>query len=201
KITIENDYELELVRFQQGEYLCRVGDDREYFSILVDGRAKVFTTVASGKTLLYSFYQDFGYIGDVELMMNKPFVAYIECLTQTYCIRISLKKYEGKLLEDTKFMRSVSQQLADKLDHISSNSCSNLLIPLENRLAGYIITVTTEDIFTENLTHLADHLGVSYRHLLRIMRLFCDKGYLGKSSNGYRILDLEMLEELGSNIY
>ena len=64
--------------------------------------------------------------------------------------------------------------MALKLASLSVSNSVNILYPLENRLASYILaSYTNEDNNnTENLTQIAEFLGTSYRHLLRVVKEF-----------------------------
>ena len=61
------------------------------------------------------------------------------------------------------------------------------LYQLENKLCGYILHTSKEDVFKSNLTHLADYLEISHRHLLK------EKG------SKYRILNIKGIQERGVN--
>lgn len=200
-LTLSNKYEIQLCEFHAGEYVCHTGDEANYIYFFLEGKAKVYTMTESGKSLLFSFYQEFGFIGDVELMIDKPMVANVECITNVYCFRISTIRYRDLLLEDNKLLRTIAAQLARKLNNISSNSARNLLYPLENRLAAYIISMSKESYFNENLVQTAELLGTSYRHLLRCLKKFCENRYMEKIENGYCINNYNKLVELGESVY
>ena len=96
--------------------------------------------------------------------------------------------------------------LAKKLDYLCINSSTNLLYPLEKRLASYINTVAIfmespdgdEYLwFNENLTYLAELLGTSYRHLLRTLNDLCTQGVIHKEKEGYRVVDKVHLSKIG----
>lgn len=200
-LTQEHNYEIQLCEFDAGEYICHAGDEAQYIYFFLEGKAKVYTMTESGKSLLFSFYNNFEYVGDVELMMNEPMVANVECITKIYCFRISIVRYRQVLLNDNKLLRSIASQLASKLNNISSNSARNLLYPLENRLAAYIISMNKEMYFSENLVQTAELLGTSYRHLLRCLKKFCENKYMEKLENGYQIINYDKLVELGDGVY
>ncbi len=83
------------------------------------------------------------------------------------------------------------------------NSSINLLYPLENRLASYILATgeridNNEEIikFNENLTEIAELLGTSYRHLLRTLNNLSCKGAIRKKINYFQVLDEKILKSL-----
>ncbi|WP_167957851.1 cyclic nucleotide-binding domain-containing protein [Anaerosporobacter faecicola] len=200
-LTMERRYELQLCQFRQGEFVCRAGDELRYLYFFLVGKAKVYTMMETGKSLLFSFYDTFDLIGDVEFILGTPIQCNVECMTQVYCLRISLLNYREELLQDNRLLRGISNHLASKLSGISNNSARNLLYPLENRLAAYILSMEKEDIFSENLVQTAELLGTSYRHLLRCIKKFCEYGYMKKEGKGYSIIEQKKLLELGERVY
>jgi CRP-like cAMP-binding protein len=80
---------------------------------------------------------------------------------------------------------------------------------LENRLAGYILAAgeridsngLTTISFDENLTQISELLGTSYRHLLRILNSFCQKGAMVKKGSHYEVVDDRMLKGLAADLY
>lgn len=90
------------------------------------------------------------------------------------------------------------------MDSSSRNGSINLLYPLENRLASYIMaTMGNENRieFDETLTEIAELLGTSYRHLLRTINNLVSKGILRKDKAGYEVIDEEMLSSLAIDLY
>ncbi|WP_310602532.1 cyclic nucleotide-binding domain-containing protein [Anaerosporobacter sp.] len=200
-LTLENNYEIQLCEFNIGEHVCRAGDESNYIYFFLEGQAKTYTTTESGKSLLFSFYDDFEFVGDVELMTSQAMVANVECITKVCCFRIPTVPYRQLLLQDNKLLKTIATKLALKLNNISSSSARNLLYPLENRLAAYIISMNKEFYFNENLVQTAELLGASYRHLLRCLKKFCENNYMEKLENGYYINDYDKLVELGESVY
>lgn len=200
--------DLELFRVNRLEYICFQEQEMTYLWFLVEGRAKVIKTLANGKTLLLSFYEGFGIIGDVELVQETPINCTVQALTTCYVVGLSVQKAKMLLKEDVKLLNFICRKLAGKLENISTSSSINLLYPLENRLASYINMVAGESehdvgkrCFNENLTQLAEVLGVSYRHLLRTLNRLCQLGILDKEKEGYIIIKEDRLEELGESLY
>ncbi len=96
------------------------------------------------------------------------------------------------------FLRYISSSLATKLSRNTRNCSFNLLYPLENRLATYILASNEDLRFHENLTLLSELLATSYRHLLRVLTQFCTIGLLKKYDSYYEIINFEALEELSN---
>ena len=200
---------MELVLFKKNEYICRENEDINYLFFFVEGKAKVYTTLSNGKSLLLCFYQEFKVLGDLELMNSQTASTNVQVIEDAYCIAISLEKAKSYLFNDVKFLRYVCASLSEKLNRCSKNSSINLLFPLENRLASYIL-VTGESIdnnekktikFNENLTEISELLGTSYRHLLRTLNILCVKGAMVKKDNCFEVVDEMILRKLAADLY
>ncbi|MGL4736185.1 MAG: helix-turn-helix domain-containing protein, partial [Cellulosilyticaceae bacterium] len=67
----------------------------------------------------------------------------------------------------------------------------------EKRLCAYILEVAQEDVLEDRLTNVASALGISYRHLLRMLKGLCEASLLRKEKEGYRIIDRKGLAARG----
>ncbi|MBE6022175.1 MAG: cyclic nucleotide-binding domain-containing protein [Cellulosilyticum sp.] len=198
----------ELIKVNRLDYICTQEEPLEYVCFLVEGRAKVVKALANGKTLLLSFYEPFEVIGDVEIIKAMPAVCTVQALEQCYLLALPIDKVRAVLKKDIKFLNFICNVLSKKIDYISHSSSINLLYPLENRLANYIdktSTLVNDDrggrCFSENLTQLAELLGISYRHLLRTLNGLCQAEILERRKEGYRITNEEQLRKLAEALY
>lgn len=215
---------MELFHYKKFDYLVKEDDVIHRLLFLVKGKAKVFTNLSNGKSLLLCFYQNFRVLGDIEVIgastpstnvggesrktNSDKAVTNVQAIEDTYCIGISYEKVRKYLLEDSKFLRYICVSLGVKLTRCSKNSSINLLYSLENRLASYLYTTGERDsnkrnriCFNENLTQIAELLGTSYRHLLRTLNLLCEKKILVKTDEGYEVLDEKTLVHMSADLY
>ncbi|MCT8975277.1 transcriptional regulator YeiL [Clostridium sp. CX1] len=198
----------ELFLFSKGDHVCREGESLRHLFFLVEGKAKVYSSLSNGKTILICFYNSGSIIGDVEFMKLEPANSNFQVIEDSYCIAISLERVREYLLDDTKFMQFMCRSLSEKLIRLSKSSSINLLYPLENRLASYILATATSTyinearamIFSENLTELANLLGTSYRHLLRTLKMLCKSEILEKKNTYFKIIDLDRLKNLAADL-
>ena len=101
------------------------------------------------------------------------------------------------------------KSLGKKFINASISSSINILYPLENRLASYLLAVAPEDndlsnldgIITYKFTEMADLLGASYRHLIRTINKLCEDKIIRKERNLITILDRNALKELAGDLY
>ncbi|OPJ56258.1 transcriptional regulator YeiL [Alkalithermobacter paradoxus] len=197
---------MELFLFRKNDYICKEGNETKYLFFFVDGKAKVYITLSNGKSLLLCFYENFKVLGDLELIDTKPASTNVQAIEDSYCIGISLDNVRKYLLDDSKFLRFICNSLSDKLNRCSNNSSINLLYPLENRLASYILaTGKNMDnkiiVLNENLTEISELLGTSYRHLLRTLNILKEKRVIHKENDNFIVIDEVTLKKLAADLY
>ena len=190
------------VTYESGEFLCMEGYDMKYLLVLLDGKAKVSITTSDGKVLLLCFYMSGGIFGDVELMMDTPETkSNVQAVTRVTCIGIPLDVNKERLKGNLYFMNYVAGSLARKLDRCSKNSAFTILHTLESRLCSYMLLASEQGIFQEKLTEVAELLGTSYRHLLRTLEQLCKQDILRKEQYGYRIVNMQLVQQKGDEYY
>jgi len=200
--------QMTLYMFNKNEYICREAEQLENIFFLVDGKAKVSKHLENGRSLLLALYTPLKIIGDVEFIRNNATDCSVQAIEDTFCIGIKLDVVRSKLTKDCKFLLKICDYLGEKLTSNSNNSSINLLYPLENRLASYIVAFTDLDndkikkiMFKESYNEISELLGTSYRHLNRTLNKFCLDGILKKYNREYFIEDFEKLLYLAGDLY
>ncbi|OKP82479.1 hypothetical protein A3844_18510 [Paenibacillus helianthi] len=200
---------MELRRYSDGEAICSVGDHLEHLYILVQGRLKIHTLLPNGKSLLVRFARPMSLIGDVELLRQYPVknevVSVDESLLLVAGRELVLKEFE----QNTVLLRYLVGELSHKMYTLGQTTALNLLYPLENRFASYLLSLfadsggqRVEEIRTATLAETADLLGTSYRHLNRIVRRFVEEGIIERRKGSLSVLDQNKLALLANgNLY
>ncbi|WP_299997450.1 cyclic nucleotide-binding domain-containing protein [uncultured Clostridium sp.] len=186
---------LELFSLNKGDFLINEGECSDYLYFLVSGKLKVFSHSTSGKIMSLNLFNSFEIIGEIGSLWNNPPTASVQASSKAYCIGISMK-HRDILLNDVIFLRYICKNLGERLSYMNNTTCINLYEPLENRLASFILKTEENGVFSYNLTECAELLCASYRHLLRVINLFCSTNKLIKEGKSYKILDRDYLESI-----
>ena len=186
---------LELFSLNKGDFLINEGECSDYLYFLVSGKLKVFSHSTSGKIMSLNLFNSFEIIGETGSLWNNSPTASVQASSKAYCIGISMK-HRDILLNDVIFLRYICKNLGERLSYMNNTTCINLYEPLENRLASFILKTEENGIFSYNLTECAELLCASYRHLLRVINLFCSTNKLIKEGKSYKILDRDYLESI-----
>ncbi|HWQ77561.1 MAG TPA: cyclic nucleotide-binding domain-containing protein [Anaerovoracaceae bacterium] len=185
--------------YKKGELICEQGAPLEDLLIVTEGRTKVCSMAANGKTLLFCFNDPGTILGEVELMTHTFTSSSVFAITDVQCIIIPNERYRDYLLSNIKFMNRICLIMAEIVAQNSINNASNILYPFESRLCAYISMTQENGRFCQKLTELAEFFGTSYRHLLRTLDNLCTKGLIEKTPQGYVIKDDLKLRKLGIN--
>jgi len=194
-------------RYDKGVAICEVGQPIEWLWFLVEGRAKVFMPMENARQLLLCFYHPLQMFGDLEIFEEDPrAMTMIETLTPCVCLGLKREFVIAHLASDPVFLRQLCLSLGRKLGRVNRNSAINLLHPVENRMASYILGTATRDsgekpVFSGNLTQIADFLGTSFRHVHRTMQGLCAQGFLAKQGTRYTILNEPELQKRAVGIF
>lgn len=201
---------MELFCFDKGELICVKGSEMKYIYFLVNGKLKVYTLHDNGKSILLRFYKPLNLLGDVEFLSGFKIQCNVESLNETTLIGIPFIVLHENASCDSKFLKFIIKSLSQKVYTTSNLTSMNLLFPLENRFASYLLSISVDDctdsnisqIKTTNLTELAALLGTSYRHLNRIMNDFIRNDIIQKEKGIIKIKNINRLKELsGGNLY
>ena len=200
---------MSLYKYDRGEGICKTGDEMQNIYFNVMGKLKIYTMRENGKSLLLRFNKPLSILGDVELINKHNVKCYVDSLTDSILIGISFEDIKKHAYDDSLFLRFVIRHLSHKLYTISNATSLNMLYPLENRFASYLLSVSSDEnnsrideLRTNKLTELANLLGSSYRHLCRVINELEASEVIRSEARKIVIVDYAKLKELaGENIY
>ena len=191
------DY-IQVYEYKRGEWIIQEGTPPEHLFYVLEGKAKIYMTHQNGKVSLLNFINRFEYIGEMELLNEVYYSKGIQTSTNMICFAIPFHSCRNLLLADAIFLRHLSIFLSTKASYMAAKYSQSLAFPLENRLADFILQTADDDLYKEKHITVCDFLGVSYRHLLHVFSQFCDKNFLQKDRNSYKIIDKPALTELAN---
>ncbi len=189
---------LELCHFKRGEHLCNENEITSCLYFLVEGRTKIYTTHRNGRISLIEYNAPVSIIGEMELIGTRQKTIAVQALEDCYCIMIRLHECRRQILNDPVFLLRLSQYLSERTVRNTRNFVANQAHPLEERLCAFILTAQINGCFTEPLTESSEYLGVSYRHMQRVIAKLCNANILTRCREGYQITDMNYLVEHSS---
>lgn len=180
--------------YRFGEALISEGVDSAFLFLITDGRAKVCHAVPNGKSLILNFYVSNGLIGEAEFFSGCTLGdSTVTALDRFRYIAIPIAPNRAALEQNLAFTRCAAHALGEKMQKVGRIAAENTLCSADVRLCRYIRDAAIDGRFRDVMQDVASSIGVSYRHLYRMLADLCTDGILQKTSSGYRILNAEAL--------
>jgi len=194
-----------IFEYAKGEMICENGNKINHLFLLVEGEAKVFTTLGNGKIYLLRIENPLSVYGDLETLMQHEYTANVEALNKCICIGIPMAHIKSVYLDHAPFLKFLCLSLANRLDKVSQMSTSNILLPLKNKLASYLLAhkeLDTNNIYVKSsFVDIAEQLGTTYRHLNRTINEMCLEGLMNKRGKIMEITRIDDLKALAGHTY
>ena len=190
-----------LVRYKKGEIIALYGDKADKLFFLVKGTIK-FSCIADNYEEFFFFNaRNEGLFGEVEYVMDIPLITQSEVMEECDCIVIPVEENRNLLDHDLKFQVFLTHILAKKYDDIRRHYMDIESYPLEVRFARYLFADRRSDTI-EDLQQISRAIKCSYRQLLRIVKKFCENGWIRhmEQKGKYKIVDRKALEKLMNHI-
>ncbi len=196
---------MDLFEFTKGEFICESGMDMEYLFFLVEGETKVFTLLENGKTYLLRVEEPLTVYGDIEIFRSDIYSANVVALTSCLCIGLPAGFVRQRYLDHPPFLRFLCEELGHRLHTISYKSTEDIYMPLINKFAGYLLIHLEKGsdtlVLPSGFGDISEQLGVTYRHLSRVIRQLQEEGTIGKNGREVCIKNMERLRELGGKTF
>ena len=192
---------IELIYYEPEEYIIDAGEISKYLLFMVNGECRFFAISADGTYVSFGAVDDFDIFGEVSSLWGLVPASNVQAVKPTYCIGIRLSKYREILLNDNRFLRYLCQLISTRVVTANEALTTYVSAKAESRLANYISQHLKDNLFTASLKRCSEAIGISYRHLIRLMNSFCDRGILSKSGRKYYVINTDALTELTSDAY
>ncbi|AKN30384.1 XRE family transcriptional regulator [Clostridium carboxidivorans P7] len=190
---------LSLVEFDDGDFIYKEDSLPSYLFYMIKGNAKLYLTHKNGKVSLINFLKAPCFIGEMELIKAQQCTNEVQALCNCICFSFDISKCSKLLLDDKVFLKYLCFFLSKKAIENTTNYTQNQAYPLKNRLASFILLTNSNGLYVEKHSEVCEYLGVSYRHLLYVIADFCKSGILKKTTNGYKIINMKLLNKIAKN--
>ena len=174
---------------------------RQNVLFLLSGTLCVHANRMDGSTMLIRRCEDLILLGDMELMGYTDTSNTVQ--TKTKCVFAAIDRtfLQGYMLRDSTFLLTVCRSLAEKLARFGALQTTRQMGSAEQNLADRIRERADErNLYQENLRDAAMTLGISYRHLHRLLHGFVVRGILAHAAKGYRVLDAAALKQIAEPV-
>lgn len=190
--------QIRLVSYKVGETVMRAGEPAQDFSILVEGKLRVYSLSENGKSITIELVEPYSLFGDIEYLHGCDCLHNVVAETRATLISFQMNDVRAYLESNVLFYRMICKNLVNKLYVSSKNYSRTLLYPVRNRFAYYALEQMQPDgSFYYKNKDLAQHLGITTRHMSRIVTELANEGMLRRDGYDRLILiDLQKLKNL-----
>ncbi|RFB33949.1 Crp/Fnr family transcriptional regulator [Brevibacillus sp. VP] len=193
--------------FKKGTAICDKDDEINRLYFVVKGKVKVYTITPEGKKLILRFINPLAIIGDIELIQNSKTHNAVEACSDVRTISIPFEIIRKNMSHDPIFMSFLLENIANTLKISTSFTALNLLYSVEVRVASYLLSISTdsagkvykEDMNSTSVSSIADFIGVSYRHVIRVLQKFYKNNLIEKKNGTILIKDFFRMKEIAKN--
>jgi cAMP-binding proteins - catabolite gene activator and regulatory subunit of cAMP-dependent protein kinases len=188
------------IHYDSGEKITDQDSSLHGLVILIHGTVEIYRTNPEGKDLILSFYLSEGMLGEVELIMEQRAAnASSRAVSDVEGIYIEWQYALHEVKTNVNFSNAVGKAISNKLLRSEQNYVRSALSSAEDRLCFYIVNHTTNGMFRDVMSDVSSTIGVSYRHLFRLLDQLCKERILAKTVKGYVILNQKELKNRASN--
>lgn len=195
-----NQY-MQLAQFEKKEYLYHQDENLDSLYLFVKGKIKVSYSMSNGKENVLRLLKEPRIVGEIELILDIPAATTLLAMETTHCIIIPLGRCRSLLLKDAVFLKAVSYNMAEALFIMDNNASINQSFSPKNRVVSYILSTEHNLHFQIDLKNLPNIIGISDRHLFRIISELLEDDMIRKDSDGYSISNLPELELIAGDLY
>ena len=183
-----------IAEFERGEYVTRAGVQPPYLFIFLTGCARVLPLSMEGKQALLDYLNPGEVCGDLELLLDlsevKKSYYDVKMFKSGKAIAIPSRYVQQVLISRAQFLLYICTKTMEKLDVSSRGLSKNLVYDAKSRALGYIDECRTAngDVIMFKPTEVALKLGISYRHMCRILDELVSEGIVQKVPGGLKVL-------------
>lgn len=186
---------LELRYYESGEIIYLAQDSCEYLHIIVSGKVKIFLLTNLGKFMFLDVSVPLDFIGDAEFIQNKKLCHNVEALTECLLISIPTRKiYDITIQSELYYF--LSRNISDKLLKTSKRFSLATIYPIKNRLVTHLVKISDKNRINNFKTkEIADRLGVTPRHMRRILGELYAENIIEKQGQTIHISNIKALHK------
>lgn len=170
---VEDIQKMQIERFDPGNRIMSKGMIVNRLKIVYKGNIKI-VGIDEDRTYLLEEMNAPVSVGDIELLGGQCSRVDVYALKRCEVLSIPTLLLRASYLDNVMFMRFLMDHIVKKYDADQKNNIGNTNISVNEKFYRYLIMHRTSDyntvVLNENLCDIAGHLGVTYRHLSRIIK-------------------------------
>lgn len=160
--------------------------------LIQSGMVKIYIDHENGRRSTLDFVGCNDWLGELSLFRKEADIKENKVLNEVQCLEFDMVELRKLCKEDAEVSFYFASYISGKLLARSYRMSEYLNYSLEKRLAAFIIKHQNNGIYNIPHTDVSEYMNVSYRHVLHVIKHFCEDGIL-KKGKGYEISDYDKL--------
>lgn len=166
---------------------------------ILAGAAKIYIDHKNGKRSILDFAKESDWIGELSLFCVETDYKENQVLQNIECYEFNIAELRELCRKNASISFYFASYISSKLLARSYRMSESLNYAVSKRLASFILEYQQNGKYAIPHTDVAEYLNVSYRHVLHVIKQFCEMKLLRKDKRKeYIIADMEKLKELAA---
>ena len=185
--------------FKKEENIYKINSQLTCCYFILSGLAKIYIDHENGRRSILDFAGANDWLGELSLFSKEIDIKENKVLQEMECLEFDLLTLQKLCKEDASVSFYFASYISRKLLSRSYRMSEGMNYSLKKRLAAFILQYHQNEYYDIPHTDVSEYLNVSYRHVLYIIKQFCELGILEKvdgKGKGYIITSLDKLKEL-----
>lgn len=183
--------------FIKGSNIYKINGSVTHCYFILSGTVKIYIDHKNGRQSILDFVGSNGWLGELSLFCNESDIKENKVLQDVECLEFEIGQLRKLCKENAEVSFYFASYIANKLLTRSYRMSESLNYPLETRLASFVLQHQQNGIYNIPNTDVSEYMNVSYRHVLHVIKQFCELGILTKENRkGYIVSDIEELKQL-----
>lgn len=186
--------------FPAGRNIFHVDEKITHCYLILSGMVKIYIDHENGRRSILDFAGKGDWLGELSLFCWEDYIKENKVMDDVVCLEFEMDQLKQVCRKEAEVSFYFASYISNKLMIRSYRMSEYLNYSLEKRLASFILKYQQNGKYTIPHTDVSEYMNISYRHVLFVMKKFCDDGIL-KKDKGYRIMDYERLEEISCGFH
>lgn len=185
--------------FPKGSSIYKINESITYCYLILSGMLKIYIDHENGRRSILDFAGKYDWLGELSLFCVETDIKENRVLDDTICLKFDINNLRQICKENAEISYYFATYTSNKLLMRSYRMSEYMNYSLEKRLASFILKYQNDGKYNIPHTDVSEYMNISYRHLLFVIKKFCEDGLLRKEK-GYIITNIEKLEEISNSL-
>lgn len=183
--------------FLKNENIYKLNSSVTHCYFILSGTAKIYIDHKNGRRSILDFVGKNDWVGELSLFCHESNIKENKVLQDIQCLEFDMNELRKLCKENGEVSFYFASYISNKLLVRSYRMSESLNYSLNRRLAAFILHYQQNGIYSIPHTDVSEYMNVSYRHVLYVIKQFCELGILKKEKGKeYIISDIEKLKDL-----